>query len=169
MIKLFKPIFIFYSTLDFFLFFISKFRLPFGYRVFRKTCAWTGGKWNNFINKFILFEKSKFIEDDLMKLTNLHLGIKIESESFLKNMNKNGFHIFKTKLSVEKLNNLRTCLSDIPSFYLDKHSGKYVLVNSNDPSKLSNRIQKQTKLRTCMPDSPTCFNCSCNCCRDWIK
>ena len=138
--SLFKPFLIKYTLLDYFLYSNYKIRLPFSYRVFRKSFVVSGGRINNILSLKISESNNRVSSEELNNLPNRSLNIISEKKNFLDQMNKNGFFVFKTRLNNKTLQKIKDQLESIEDEYLSP-KGNY-LPHSNNIK--SNKLRKSS-------------------------
>lgn len=123
LLKLLSP-FLFLSNLFLYcLFVLFNVNLRIGYIVFRKTFAATAGISNDFLSFFISMKKEKLNIENLPKQKIISPN---EEEDFLKNMNNNGYYVFKEKIPENVVKKLTDKIEELLPLKLDFEKNKYV-------------------------------------------
>jgi hypothetical protein len=83
------------------------------YKVFRKTYIFTNGIFNDFISFILKVIKKGYSKNEIESLISLAPSILLETDQFIKSMDKKGYYIFNSKVEEATLNSLIYDLNDI--------------------------------------------------------
>lgn len=123
LLKLLSPLLFISNLFLYCLFVLFNTNLQIAYSIFRKTFAATAGISNDLLSFFISMKKGKLIIEDLPKQKIISPK---DEEDFLKNMNNNGYYVFKEKIPENVVKELTDKIEGLSPLKLDFKKNKYV-------------------------------------------
>ncbi|MBT4952015.1 MAG: hypothetical protein HON34_09450 [Pelagibacteraceae bacterium] len=107
------PLMFVISLVNYFIYSLSGYQSNLSYRVFRKTYIFTNGIFNDFISFTLKVIKKGFSKNEIESLISIAPSILLETDQFIKSMDKKGYYIFNSRIKESTINNLISDLNNL--------------------------------------------------------